>query len=249
MSLAGKTVLVTRPAEQSKIFIEKLDAVGAKALVFPVIQICPVPNNIELDQHIDRLNQFDWIILSSVNGAKFFVQRCLEKGLKPTDINQCKIAVVGSVTKEELERQGIAVNFIPSSFVADTIGDELPIEAGTKILFPRSNIARKKVIEKLSARGAEISEVASYQTEILEHDKELILNTLSKKIDFISFTSASCVNGLKKNLQKANIEELSAKTICIGPITKKAAEKHNMPVDIMADPHTVDAMIDAMLKC
>lgn len=248
MSLQGKTVLITRPEEQSNIFIEKLKAQGAIPYVLPLIEITPPDEWNEIDAAIERLDQYQWLILSSVNGAKFFIERMISLGIDLNTLKELRIAVVGKVTQEELEKRGIKVDFVPSKFVADTIGEELPLNGGEQILFPRSHIARKKVIQLLTNRGAQLDEVVAYQTKIINHDEKFLSEVLSKKIDYITFTSASCVNGYRLNLENTDIQ-VNAKIACIGPITKKAAEHHGIKVDIMAEPYTVDGLINKLLKC
>lgn len=241
--------MITRPENQSEIFINKLKDLGANPIVFPVIEIVPPVDYTEMDEKINALDEYDWLVLTSVNGANFFIDRILKLADNLKVLDHLKIAVVGSITEEELIKKGLKVAFVPSKYVADTIGEELPINKGDKILFPRSTIARKKVINRLKERGAIIDELAAYQTQTCIHDALKMKEILAKQIDFITFTSASCVNGLRQNLKKHSVENLPGRIACIGPITKKAAEKHAFQVNIMAEPYTVDGLIQQMLKC
>ncbi len=76
----------------------------------------------------------------------FFLQRMKELGIDSAILNKKKIATVGTVTQEELASRNIKVDFIPAQFVADILGETLPINKGDKVLLPQSDIARKKLI-------------------------------------------------------------------------------------------------------
>ena len=79
-SLSGLRVVVTRPQDQSEVLCDRLRALGAEPIVFPVIAIVPPEPGGPLDQAIARLAGYDWIIFTSVNGVKHFWARLEARG-------------------------------------------------------------------------------------------------------------------------------------------------------------------------
>ncbi|MBQ9129125.1 MAG: uroporphyrinogen-III synthase, partial [Thermoguttaceae bacterium] len=77
LELSGKTVLVTRPREQAAELRSLLEERGAAVLVQPSIAILPPENRADVDaalQCVER-RDFDWILFSSANGVRFFLER------------------------------------------------------------------------------------------------------------------------------------------------------------------------------
>jgi uroporphyrinogen III methyltransferase/synthase len=69
--LLGRTVVVTRAATQSKELTELLIARGAKVVELPLIAIAePLDNGRQRDELLQRLNEFDWLVVTSPNGAE-----------------------------------------------------------------------------------------------------------------------------------------------------------------------------------
>ncbi|NES23042.1 MAG: uroporphyrinogen-III C-methyltransferase, partial [Symploca sp. SIO3E6] len=101
--LTGKTVLVTRSAEQSSQFSVLLQAAGAEVIEMPTLVISPPSSWEDLDQAIANLSDFDWLILTSSNAVKYFFERLLTQGKDARALAGVKIAVVGKKTASTVE--------------------------------------------------------------------------------------------------------------------------------------------------
>src|SRR5215218_6806267 len=78
--LAGRRVVITRAREQSKGLAERLLSLGAGVVECPAISIAPVLDYAQMDDAIAHLNEYDWVIFTSVNGVEAFASRLVELG-------------------------------------------------------------------------------------------------------------------------------------------------------------------------
>jgi uroporphyrinogen-III synthase len=100
----------------------------------------------------------------------------------------------------------------------------------------------------LTERGAEVREVTAYRTVIPEGSRHLAESAIAEGIDVATFTSSSTVVNLYKLLD-GDLTGLSEATVaCIGPVTAATAGEMGLHVDIVAEDHTIDGLIAALVK-
>ncbi|WP_017304607.1 uroporphyrinogen-III C-methyltransferase [Spirulina subsalsa] len=255
--LAGKTVLVTRSAEQASIFSTLLEQQGARVMEMPTLEITPPSSWEGLDQAIAQLPQFDWLILTSANGVEFFFNRLatLEQDIRC--LAGVKIAVVGKKTAKFLQKRGLQPDFIPPNFVADALVEHFPESlAKKKILFPRVETGGRTVlVEELSHQGAEITEVAAYESGCPATIDLTALSALQQgKIDVITFASSKTVRYFEQLLSQAvGLETVSPllKNLClasIGPQTSQTCEELFQRVDVEAVEFTLEGLTEAIVN-
>src|SRR5215217_2503813 len=100
--LEGRTVIVTRAASQAEELTTLLENYGAKVILCPTIEIRELDNYERLDEALDHLYGYDWLILTSANGVEFFLQRLTNHGLKIEDLDDIKVCAIGRRTAEKL---------------------------------------------------------------------------------------------------------------------------------------------------
>jgi uroporphyrinogen-III synthase len=246
LPLDGLRVLVTRPAEQAADLLDRLRTLGAVPVLCPTIQIAPPASYAPLDRAMAGLAAYDWVIFTSVNGVRFFMERLAALGHAPADLSSPHIAAIGPATAHALADHGLTVSLVPRRYVAEAILDEIGDVAGQRILLPRADIARKALAAGLQARGAEVDEVAAYRT-VAAAGTDLP----GGHVDIATFTSPSTVHNLVALFDAAGRslpEYLAGATVaCIGPITAQAAREEGLDVDIEAQEHTVDGLLRAIL--
>jgi uroporphyrinogen-III synthase len=262
--LAGRRVLVTRPEAQSEGLLGRLRALGAEPVVCPTIRIEGPADWRPLDEAIGRLSGYDWVIFTSVNGVRFFferlatlgarmeAQRSLVLGERPEALRNSalRLGAIGPATSHALEAQGQQVAFVPSRYVAEAILEEIGLVAGLRILLPRADIARKALADGLRAQGALVDEVTAYRTVSAAGEEPLLPAGLAGGVDIATFTSPSTVAGFLALLEAAGrpVAQVlaGARIACIGPITARAAEEAGLRVDIVAEEHTVEGLLNAV---
>lgn len=249
--LTGKTILVTRSTEQSSEFSDRLTQAGATVLCFPTLEIGPPSSWQALDESIDRLDQFDWLILTSANGVTAFFDRLLAGGKTPQHLSKLKIAVVGKKTAQILEKHGIKPDFIPPDFVADALVAHFPeAVAGCKILFPRVETGGREVLVKqLVERGADVVEVEAYESRCPKTIAIEALNALQRQaVDLVTFASSKTVKNFCQLIQAQGVSLAGICVASIGPQTSHTCRELLGRVDVEATEYTMDGLYRAVLE-
>ena len=257
MPLADKTILVTRAAEQSSKFTTLLQQQGATVVEMPALSITPPSDWTALDRAISNLSEFQWLILTSANGVEYFFSRLNSLGYDARALGKIKIAVVGRKTAVVLQTKQINPDFIPPNYVADSLAANFPEElAGQKLLFPRVETGGRNILVKeLSDRGAEIVEVAAYQSQCPEKIEPQAWQALQQgQIDIVTFASSKTVKNFYQLLQQqsdlATIDTMLA-DVCIasiGPQTSTTCRELLGRVDLEAEEYTLEGLIAVLTK-
>lgn len=248
LPLFGQRIVVTRPREQAATLSDRLRALGAEVIALPTIEICPPDDWGPLDAAIAELDAYDWLIFTSANGVRHFVERLDESDCDLRDI-RAKICAIGPATAESLARLHIKVDRTPEEYVAESLLDALSGEdlQGKRILLPRARVARDVIPVELEKRGAALNVVAAYQTVIPEDVASRIERLFegSRKPDWVTFTSSSTVRNFVSLCPVERLE--GVRVASIGPITSATARELSLRVDVEAPKYTVGGVIDAIL--
>jgi uroporphyrinogen III methyltransferase/synthase len=265
--LSGKSVLVTRPQKQARELMKLIEERGAIPVLFPVIETI-WPDDLEpLDQALQDLKQYDWVLFTSVNGVDFFFQR-LEQvyrtevecrtdwdSLLSSLFREIKVAAIGPKTAQALQEKGVNVTSLPTRFKQEDLVHEVTHktdssgEAGLRILFPRAEQARKHLGEELRNLGMIVDEVVTYQTIKVDQGKEAVYHHLrNKELDIITFTSSSAVKNFTQIFEYIEWEDDLKSVIiaCIGPVTAHTAREHGLKVDVEATIYTIEGLLDQL---
>jgi len=255
--LAGQTILVTRATDQSSEFLDQLTLAGATAISFPALEIRPPSSWQELDRAIATLDRFDWLILTSSNAVEFFCDRLLALGNDLRSLAGLQIAVVGQKTAKSLRSYHLQPDYIPPDFVADALVEHFPeAVAGRRILFPRVETGGREVlVRELGDRGAEVVEVAAYESGCPAAIAPAALAVLaSGRADLmITFASSKTVRHFAQLVRTT--PELNFGALCdrltvasIGPQTTIACRQELGRCDLEAEEYTIDGLRAALEK-
>ena len=213
LPLEGKRILVTRAREQAGALSERLQAVGAIPVEFPVIRIMPPQNWEPLDSALGKLFLADaknlpyyaWLIFTSANGVNIFCERLLSLGFHTENMLGVRVAAIGPATAAALAHYDITADLVPGEYIAESVAAALIEDTqrreesleGKRILLPRAAEARQVLVTGLEEAGAIVDEVAAYTTVAAASDDEQgreVLRLLQNgQIDIITFTSSSTV--------------------------------------------------------
>jgi uroporphyrinogen III methyltransferase/synthase len=251
--LKDKTILITRAREQSAEFTSGLKKLGAEVIVFPTIEIVPPHRWNKLDQAIDRLPSYDWIIFTSTNGVHFFWQRLEERGKRLSLPASLKVCAIGPATARQLKKNGVFVDYIPKEYIAEAIleGFEKMSVQGAQFLLARAKVARDVLPEGLRKMGLTVDVVEVYRTVKPKGGSRKLKQLLAEgKMDAITFTSSSTVNHFMELLKKENLKTcLKGIAIAsIGPVTTRTAKAWGMKVQIQAKEYTIPGLTQAIVE-
>ncbi|MDQ0920016.1 uroporphyrinogen III methyltransferase/synthase [Paenibacillus sp. V4I5] len=255
--LFGRRVLVTRARSQASELVDLIDDMGGEAVEFPVIRLQPPsrPEAIQaLDLALDKLDEFDWVLLTSVNGVEYFFRRLREKGIDVRKMGKARIAAVGPKTAEALAERGIIADVLPAKYQGEGILEAIQadLKAGQKVLLPTADLAREYLPVKLKELGLEVTEVDVYENVLVTEDGDEIIHLLqNQSIHIITFTSSSTVTNLLEALRQLGVEEplsllQGVEIACIGPKTAETASQCGLPITYMAEEATVASLVQSI---
>lgn len=244
--LSGKRVVLTRALHQNNKFVELLKHYGAIPVIFPTIEIHTIEDTTFIDEAIQNISTFDYLIFTSSNAVEIFENRF--KHLTGSFVlpNKLKIIAVGKSTANVLSSYGINNIKVPEEFMSSEIPNILTEIKGSKILIPCSELSKDDLAINLKQKGAEVHSIKIYENRTPEI---IDISVLDNHIDYLTFTSPSTVDGWLKIIKKYNIK-LSNEfvEVAIGNVTTEAAKEAGINVDITAKVQTIEGMIDAMIK-
>ena len=251
--LFGKRIIVTRAREQASGFLKKLASLGAECIQFPTIQVIPPESWEPLDTAITRLTHYAWILFTSPNGVKFFLERLHFHKKDVRELKGIKIGAIGPKTAEKWRRMGIVPDLVPTEYRAEAIVEAFR-EMGThsgKILLPRAAKAREVLPEDLNKMGFEVDVVPAYQTVKPDQDTAMVAELLREgRIHMVTFTSSSTVTNFLSMMDRHDQTlrgSLARVTIaCIGPVTAKTAEENGLTVTLTPAEYTIDSLTEAI---
>ncbi len=251
--LLGKGIVVTRARQQASGLVSTLTELGACVYEFPTIEIRPLSDYGPVREAIERLDDYDWLIFTSVNGVKFFFDEMeiLEKDARA--LAGKMIAAIGPATADALRSRGIRPDFIPEKYVAESVVEgllALNVE-GKRVLVPRALKAREILPNELRSAGADVEVLPVYETALANQDTDEIVDALKNgEIHYVTFTSSSTVDNF---FEKIPAETLRAnkdavKLATIGPVTTKTLSVHGFESDITPEEFTIPALVQALVN-
>jgi uroporphyrinogen III methyltransferase/synthase len=248
LPLFGRRIIVTRAAVQAAELSDRLRALGADSIELPVIALEPPADPAALDRAIDNLATYDWLIFTSANGVRFFLDRLDQS---PHDLRSLKarLCAIGPATRRAVEELHLKVDLMPEEYVAESLIKAFGSEslAGKRILLPRAAVARDVIPVELAKLGAQLDVVEAYRNVVPPSATARANEIFSsqKKPDWITFASSSAVKNL---LAIAGHEALQGIRIAsIGPVTSSTLCSHGLKVDAEAKQFTLDGLVEAIL--
>lgn len=245
LPLFGQRIVVTRAKDQTDSLSAPLRHLGAEVIELPTIEIQPAPDYTALDAAVARLHEYNWLIFTSVNGVRFFLQR-LDAGRTDLRAIRGNLCAIGPATRDALEQFHLKVDVMAEQYVAEGLlrtlsGFDL---RGAKVLIARAAVARDILPDELRRRGASVDVVEAYRTSAPANLTVQAADALATKTDWITFTSSSTASNL---IAACGVGVLSNIRIAsIGPVTSETLRQAGAEVAVEASPHTVPGMVEAI---
>lgn len=250
LPLFGKRIVITRARDQAGVLQDELAALGAEVIAMPTIEIRPPDSWEPLDSAIRRLEQFEYLLVTSANGVRNFLARLAACGRDVRALQGLTIGAIGPATAAEFARTGIKVDLMPREYVAEGLLATLADHdlRGKGFLIPRARVARDVIPRVLEERGARVEVVEAYQTVTPEHPADELRRLLTPAPDAITFTSSSTALNFAKLLGEAQLAEMLRGVVIasIGPVTSNTLRQLALTVDIEAHESTIGGLVRAI---
>ena len=240
--LQGRTILITRPAEDASSLAETLRERGANVIEAPAIAIEPLEDATELDRAIRELaaGEFAWIVFTSPRAVDAVCERLHRFGLPPRV--PAKVAAVGPTTAQNLRDRTIEPDLVADPHTTEALADQFPSGEG-RVLLPRADIAPEGLEERFREKGWTAVRVDAYRTRYLDELPPDAAEALHRgDVQAVVFTSSSTVESFLRMVG----ERREPDAVAIGPVTAATARRAGFRVVAVADPHTVDGIVQAL---
>ena len=249
--LFGKTIVITRPLDQAPEFARLLEEQGAEVVAFPTIQILPPKSWEPLDRALRQVAQYDWLLFTSVNGVRGFLERMKALAMDIRDLRGVRLGAIGPKTSAQLTQHGLRVDAFPEEYRAEALAETLGTVKGKKILIARAEEARDVLPKTLEENGAEVTVATVYRTAKTRRALSgLKKRLLTGDVDVITFTSSSTVDGLMQHFDSRERRKLfeQTKAAVIGPITAETLRNYGVRPAIRASRYTIESLARAIVK-
>ena len=257
--MRGRTVVITRALAQSQEFAAELERYGARVVACPTIEIVEPESYALLDEALEHLYGYDWLVFTSTNGVDFFMRRFAARGHDASELDELHVCATGAATADRLRDARVHVDVVPTEFKAEGVFDALANYLGGRaaldrlnFLIPRAAVARDYLPRALEEAGARVDVVPVYRTVAPQTTERARIEALlvGGAVDCITFTSASTVKNFAALFDTRDLGELlgDVKVACIGDITARTAADYNLPTDTQPAEFTTNALARAIAE-
>jgi uroporphyrinogen-III synthase len=230
--LAGRTVVVTRAAAAVGALAERLRDLGGDVVELPtIVAVDPPDGGSALQAACAEIDRYEWVVVTSPEGAR----RIAAAGCRAV-----RVAAVGPGTAAVAEEAGLHVEVVAARSIAEGLLDVFPPPSapGERVLVAQAAGARPVLVAGLVERGFAVDSVVAYETVTPATSPPF------DGADAITFTSGSTVEGF---IALGGLAKLPPVVVCIGPVTAAVAASHGVAVTAVADPHTLDGLVAALV--
>ena len=251
-TLAGKRIVITRALPQAPALATLLEAQGATAIKIPAIEIVPPQSFQPLDKALKKIQSYDWLILTSMNGVTALRKRMEKAGMDAGLLRPMRICAIGPATKAEIEKQlGLKVAVMPEEYVAESVVAALRKQvAGQNVLLGRAKVARDVIPNELRKAGAEVDVAEAYETILPVNSADKLQALLEgERPHAVTFTSSSTAKNFVALLPKNQSPKELLHGIAlasIGPVTSETLREVGLWVDVEAETYTMEGLAAAL---
>ncbi len=245
--LHGVKIAITRARVQAGGLAHRLVDLGAEVVLLPAIRIEPLIDSDEVKRTVKKIDDYEIICLTSPNGVDLLFGALKDAGFDARSLHGVTVAAIGPGTADALSHHGVTADIVPEKAIAESLADELETKklSGSRVLIARAAEARNVLPKRLEASGADVDEIALYET-VAESISSSQLSELADT-DYLTFTSSSTVRSLHSAVGSPDKLPDSLRLVSIGPITSSTADQLGFKVDAEAARHDIEGLIDAIL--
>lgn len=254
--LAGKRIVITRAHHQAAPLARELEALGATVISIPMIEIRPPQSLQPLDKSLAKIQKYDWLILTSVNGVHALQRRLEKAAMSPSALRHLSIAAIGPATRDAITEMGLKVTVVPDEYVAEAVVGGLKDRIrGKQVLLVRAKVARDVIPRELREAGAELDVAEAYETIVPPNAARRLKENLDEKgrlqADIITFTSSSTVRNFSAVVPVGARPRTILENVLItsiGPVTTTTLRELGLKADIEAADYTIPGMVAAIVR-
>ncbi len=252
LPLFGQRIVVTRPRHEATSAAARFEALGAEVLLAPAVEIQPVADSGPLDAAIEHLADYDWLVFTSANGVRFFMQRLDERGRDLRALGHLKLAAIGPETARALARFHLRADLVPKSYRSEALAEALArVAAGRKVLLARADRGRTLLKDELD-HLADVDQVAVYHhADAPSLPDAVVARIAAGTVDWITLTSSAIAARLYQLLSDHDRRRIGREIqlASLSPVTTQTAVGLGWNVAVEAVDYTWDGLVAAIVAC
>jgi uroporphyrinogen III methyltransferase/synthase len=249
--LFGRRIVVTRPSGESARSAAVLEALGAEVLLAPTVEVRPISDPGPLDAAIVGLDRFDWLVFTSANGVRFFLQRLEHLGRDLRALGRLRLAAIGPATAEALAGYHLRADLVPDSFRSEALAEAMAgCASGKRILLARADRGRTVLREELE-HVADVSQVAVYHNaDVAELPEGIAARIAEGSVDWITLTSSAIASRLHAMLPEPARDRVGQeiRLASISPVTSETARRLGWDVAVEAEEYTWEGLVRSLVE-
>ena len=254
VNLSGRTILIARSALRA--LVVELERYGARVINWPEIEIGDPESFTALDEAIENLFGYDWLIFRNVNAVDFFLRRFRTLGRDISELDALRVCAIGEATEARLEESQVHVDVIPDRISSAAVLSAIESYTGGRdslgglnFLIPRAAITSDSLTLSLEEAGARVDGVTTYRTCSADNpDLAQIKGLLTGGgVDCIAFSAPSDVHDFAAVFDSNDLHRLfdGVAVSCMDESTAKTTEQFGVHVDIQPTNATAAALAQA----
>ena len=244
-NLNNHTILITRPQPEADTTAQQVREWHGIPLLAPALTIKPPTNPKPMKQAMQRLMDYDGILITSANGARAFI------AAMPPHQTPPPLFAVGKKTASILQKQGWPVSIPPTAAGGETLAHAVMArnQQKSRFLFPRAEQGREELCQILEQAGYQVDRVNAYRAEPM--------NTLSPEtkaalasgiVDATLFFSGRTAQAFIAALEAHGKPEWLHKTVIavISPVSAKTVHQLGYTATVIAARPNSEGLLTAL---
>jgi len=249
--LSKMRILVGRARHQASALSKQLRSQGATVIEIPFIEIRQPKSFQPLDSALKDIVNYDWLILTSVNGVEALLNRMSKLHLNEESLKGLHVAAIGPATEKAIEQAGIMVDVVPKEYIAESVVRSLRRHInGKRVLLVRAKVARDVIPRELRSAGAQVDIVEAYETVVPAASRARLRAVLTNprlRPHLVTFTSSSTVRNFVNLVGSSKSQLRGTRFASIGPVTSSTLRELGMNAHIEASEFTIPGLVKAIV--
>jgi uroporphyrinogen-III synthase len=251
-SLAGRSIVITRPEGESQRLTALITEAGGVPLLYPAIEILDAPDLVALDAVIDKLEDFDLAIFISPSAVDKAMTRISARRTLPAKL---RCAAIGPGGVRALQRFGVSEVIAPDAYARRYDSESLLASpfmqsvCGLRIVIFRGDGGRDLLGETLATRGAAVEHVTCYRRGKPTFDAAPLLQAWATgEVAAVIVTSSEGLRNFYEHLGTVG-QTLIQRTLIVVPHPRIAAAARALGLShIVESASGDDALVQTVLR-
>ena len=258
--LVGRTILIPPDDVHNRELSAELTRHGARVIAWPKVEIVDPESFADLDEAIQNLFGYDWLIFANTHAAGFFLRRLQNLGHEIGELDALRVCALDAATRQQLEEAHVHVDLSPERPATDGVLAALETYTGgpnslrgRTFLLPRATISRDYLRQAIAAAGARADSVAAYRTAG-SYDSELVQLSVVLEgggIDCVVFTTPPSVRDFSQLFDTNDLPRLLTDVVvaCVDEAATQAAAEFELCPQITPVEFTIPELARAISSC